>query len=464
MNDTKRRIEIFSFFNQNGIRDHLEKMAQKGWMIEKLTNFGWIYRPIEPKKIRFAVSYYPKASEFDPEPSEEQKTFHDFCAHTGWELACASAQLQIFYNERENPTPIETEPKLELEAIHASAKKSFLPAYFVLLGISILQGVMFVSGLLGDPIGLLANPTRLFAGFCFPLCMALCLVELACYFGWYSRARKAAAMGAFLNPPDTSNAQKAVLIALIISGGYYLVNTLFSGDPLRRWLVFLMCLIYPLVYMLVNGVKEYLKRRKASKEINRAVTIASSFILTFVLMGLITFGTLRLSQNGFFASADEETYTHRGMTWVIHHDELPLTIEDLTDVEFDGYTRQQSGDESLLLGKLDFQQRPRYDADDFARIPTLEYTMIVVKLPFLYDLCKNQLLEKPGNTHETMVQTYQRVPAEPWGCSDAYQLNDPEYGPRSTYLLCYDHVIVEIQFDWEPTNEQKEIVGQKLGV
>ncbi len=101
MNDTKRRIEIFSFFNQNGIRDHLEKMAQKGWMIEKLTNFGWIYRPIEPKKIRFAVSYYPKASEFDPEPSEEQKTFHDFCAHTGWELACASAQLQIFYNERE---------------------------------------------------------------------------------------------------------------------------------------------------------------------------------------------------------------------------------------------------------------------------------------------------------------------------------------------------------------------------
>ena len=43
-----------------------------------------------------------------------------FFDHTGWQLACTSAQLQIFYNERENPIPIETDPELELQAIHAS--------------------------------------------------------------------------------------------------------------------------------------------------------------------------------------------------------------------------------------------------------------------------------------------------------------------------------------------------------
>lgn len=31
--------------------------------------FGRIYRRIEPKVIKFSVSYYPKASEYDPEPS-----------------------------------------------------------------------------------------------------------------------------------------------------------------------------------------------------------------------------------------------------------------------------------------------------------------------------------------------------------------------------------------------------------
>ena len=126
MKNTKRRIEPLSFYDHTGISRHLEKMAAKGWMIEKIVNTGWVYRRIEPKKIHFAVSYYPKASEFDPELSEEQKMLHDFCAHTGWELVCTSAQMQIFCNERENPTPIETEPELELQAIHASAKKSFI--------------------------------------------------------------------------------------------------------------------------------------------------------------------------------------------------------------------------------------------------------------------------------------------------------------------------------------------------
>ena len=137
MKDKKRRFEIFSFLDYTGIAAHLSKMAEKGWMVESMTNFGWTYRRIEPKKLTFYVSYYPKASEFDPEPTEEQKIFHDFCEHTGWILAAVSAQMQIFYNERENPVPIETDPMLEVETIHAAAKKSYLPAYFVLLAVGI---------------------------------------------------------------------------------------------------------------------------------------------------------------------------------------------------------------------------------------------------------------------------------------------------------------------------------------
>ena len=35
MKNTKRRLEPLSFFNHTGISRHLEKMAAKGWMIEK---------------------------------------------------------------------------------------------------------------------------------------------------------------------------------------------------------------------------------------------------------------------------------------------------------------------------------------------------------------------------------------------------------------------------------------------
>ena len=90
MKDTKRRIETFSFFDYTNIALHLTKMAEKGWLLEKISSFGWTYRRTAPKKLTFCVCYYPKASEFDPEPTKE---FHDFCEHTGWILAVTSAQM-----------------------------------------------------------------------------------------------------------------------------------------------------------------------------------------------------------------------------------------------------------------------------------------------------------------------------------------------------------------------------------
>ena len=124
MKDTKRRLMTFTFYDRTGIEKDLEKQAAKGWLLEKCAATGWIYRRIEPAKIHFAVVYVPAISMFDPEPSEKQKRFQDFCEHTGWELIASNIQMQIFCNRRENPIPIETEPEIEVENIH---KRSFPP-------------------------------------------------------------------------------------------------------------------------------------------------------------------------------------------------------------------------------------------------------------------------------------------------------------------------------------------------
>ena len=39
---------------------------------------------------------------------------------------------------------------------------------------------------------------------------------------------------------------------------------------------------------------------------------------------------------------------------------------------------------------------------------------------------------------------------------------DPVYGAENYYLVCYEDLIVEINFDWEPTAEQMKTVGGKL--
>ena len=157
MKTKKRRPELFSFYNHSEMEAHFARMAKKGWMIESISNLYWTYRKIEPKDIHFSVSYYPRASDFDPEPSEEQQTFHDFCAHTGWQLACTWHQMQVFYNEKESPVPLDTDPVLEVETLHRACKKNFLPSYYVMLALGILMGGYSLARLYFDPIGLLTS-------------------------------------------------------------------------------------------------------------------------------------------------------------------------------------------------------------------------------------------------------------------------------------------------------------------
>ena len=138
MRETKRCIPKFTFYDKAGIRKYLEEQAEQGWMLEKIS-VNWVFRRIEPRKICFSVTYFPKKSVFEADGSEEQRLFWDFCEHAGWKLAATNEQMQIFYNEREDPVPIETDAVMEVEKVHQSAKKSYVFTYVLLLATWLLQ-------------------------------------------------------------------------------------------------------------------------------------------------------------------------------------------------------------------------------------------------------------------------------------------------------------------------------------
>lgn len=463
MKNTKFRLEPFSFYNHTEIVSHLEKMAAKGWMIQKITAFGWKYQRIEPKQIHFAVSYYPKASEFDPEPSESQKTFHDFCAHTGWKLACISAQLQIFYNEQENPTPIETEPILELESIDKSVMKSFFPVQCLLLVIAVIQGWLSLLALTGNPIAFLSNPAQLFTALCWALLALVCIVEMICYIRWYHRAKEAAEQGEFLKTPSTSKFQKIVGFVVIIGGLYWMLTSVIHGDSLRRWLVLLICLYMLFLTAVVNGMKAFLKRRKVSRNMNRVITILTSFVLAFALMGLIFWGTA----NGIFSNqpAQDGAINKQGNTdWVLQQGKLPLSVSDLQEVNDDLYSTDCYGDKSFLLGRFVMRQMPNLDAENFTELPNLEYTIVEVEVPALYNTCKKRLMHEVEAVSSGLPLQYAPQDTSAWGANEVYGLENPESSRFTySYLLCYDHTLVEMKLNWEPTQEQMQMVGQKLG-
>ena len=465
MKDTKRRYEVFSFTDYTGIAAHLTEMAGKGWLVEKLSNFGWTYRKIEPKKLTFYVSYFPKASEFDPEPTEAQKTFYDFCRHTGWELAATSAQMQIFYNEQENPIPIETDPVVEVATIHQAAKKSFFSTHIALLLISVLYGFLFVSRLLGDLIGLLASTSQLFSGFAFTMVFVVCVAELSTYYIWYTKAKKAAVDGKFVKAYSTSRMQRIILAVVLIGYIYWIIAEVILGSALKRTVGTAMIFYTAALIILVNAIKQLLKRKNVPRNINRILTISASFALSFCMMGVITFSVLRASQNGFF-DRDKETYEYNGATFTVYKDELPLTVEDMLDIQYAGYIKERRSDESFLLGQFVMHQHPRFDAEQYIQMPYLEYTITEVKLPALYDFCKNSLLNaRQDNIVDGLVDFYDHyepVDPEPWNAQEAYRLYWSYGDFLDRYLLCYERRIVEIKFDWEPTDEQIAIAAERL--
>lgn len=453
MKTTKHRMEFFSFFNHTGIAAHLTKMAKKGWMIESITNMYWTYRRIEPKDLRFSVSYYPRASDFDPEPTEEQQTFHDFCARTGWEYVCSWFQMQVFCNERKNPVPLDTDPITEVDTLHRACKKNFLIGYYFLSFVGLVMSVYSLMGIYFTPIDVFSSSNKIVILLAYLSLLALSLVEIVTYWTWYNNAKTAARDGIFVDTPNTGGFQKGVLVVLLIGVIWWFANLFAAGDSLMLTIAVANFIIIFGVIFLVNFLKQGLKQVKASRGMNRFLTFAACFILPVIFtVALVYFGITSV-ENGWIDSESPDV--------------APLSLQDFIEINEDRYMEENRIDQTFLLGKQEYRHRMHWDVEGSSTAPDLKYTIVTVKAPFLYDWCKRQMYRDQDETHtnEWPVgnrRVYMEQDAAPWKANAVYRIYSEEGWWENLYLLCYDDKIVEIRFDWEPSAEDMAIVASKL--
>ena len=57
MQKTKRRIEHFSYYDMEGIAEHLRKMAAKGWHLQSITPLYWEYEADTPKRVNYFLTF-----------------------------------------------------------------------------------------------------------------------------------------------------------------------------------------------------------------------------------------------------------------------------------------------------------------------------------------------------------------------------------------------------------------------
>ena len=132
--------------------------------------------------------------------------------------------------------------------------------------------------------------------------------------------------------------------------------------------------------------------------------------------------------------------------------DMPISVTELTDAKFTDYTTLKYSGGSLLLTQEEYRQEALNDSD----LPELYYTITYIRTDFLYDICQKDLLRDFARHGEAIT-----VDASGWNAEAAYQLY--AHGSiQNDYLLCYDGYFFQIRFDWKPTAEQMELVGQKL--
>jgi len=460
MKNTKRFFPVFAFYDRTGIEKYLEEKAQNGWLLKKIANFGWVFEKCEPKKIHFCVTYFPKASAFDPEPTEEQIMFTEFCEHTGWVFAAQNAQMQVFYNEEPSPVPIETDALIELENIHKSAKKSFLPTYYIFIVNGILQALSFFTQYSNDPVYVLTSNVSLFNGLCWVLMLVMSFTEIINYFSWRRKATSAAENdGSFMETSSRQGFQFLILAIMLM--GFVLMSTSLHNGALMKTLLFTLSGIMAIT-MLVVFISNSLKKMKVSKSVNGFVTFGGSIL--FGLLFAVGVVYILASGTGSLGHDPVSTYEYGIFDIEVYNDPIPLKIEDMQEMDYDRFSYEMWHQESFLAEKTDCVQEPHISDSD--EISSLRYTVYEVKFFPIYDtlaeMIKNDLLDGYDDNGRKTAEL-RKIDSAPFYADKAFRmyfLDEPAY----RYLIFYDRKIVEIRPYRELSEKDMNIIGTKLGI
>ncbi len=457
MKERKRCLTRCSFYDHEGIARKLEDMAAQGWMLEEVGNTFWTYRRTEPKRLRFAVTYFPDASAFDPGPTEGELTREEFCARDGWQLVLRWEAMQIFCNENLDAVPIETDPVAQVENIRRTMWKRVLVNQLVeLVLVVVLAGTQFSSFRL-DPTRYLSDSYYLFSTLFWLVVLVMVLYEIGFCLVWYRRARRAAEEGVFLSVSrgkGFSEVIAAVALGLLCLS---LASQRVGLGVVAAWMV-----VLGLVGFAGRRIRDAMQRRGASRRRNQAVSIGAVVVLTLAALAGLT--AVAFCFGGFHQGSDPvDTYEWDGYSWDIYDDELPLEVEDLAAVDA-RFSKRAEEQESFLLARTECSQRPLLTEDRDSEY-VLEYTVVDVKHPFLLDFVRESMLRAHQDEYydkdTVFIDHYEPVDPTIWGADRAYQLHWRD-SVLDEYLVCWGNRLVVINFFWNPTPQQLRLAAERL--
>lgn len=466
MREKKWVPNIYQPDDEAAIVKRLEKLAAKGWLLERAGAWGWSLRRVEPAQVRYALTYFPEASVFDPGPTEDQETYADYCRAAGWEFVTSYGPVQYFRSTRPDPAPIETDEGAKLEAIHRTKTKNTLLAS----GLVLVVLAIFWSGQLRvlrqTPLSVLSDNVRLAILAVF-LILSLCAVIAPVdYLIWYIRSKRSVENGGACLPSRTWLRSAANILLLSCPAALLGVVLAAAGSVRRGLLVLALLILRFLPYAALWTVFHLLRRRGRDRASVRKGYIIAAVIAWIGIMVL----DIAFLDSDILTAPDrqpEQIYVDSdGDSHNLYADDLPVTLEDLgiqvTASDHCSYERNHSA--SPLVSYTTYEQRAASEESD---LPWLLYGVA----DFAWDgMAKEQMERMVYGGPVVMggqifiLRESNAVEDPRWGADQTY------YKPRTTgkrnggeWLLRYGNRLVGIrQVGWELTDERVEILREAL--
>jgi len=448
-----RRVLWYQMNDSEAIIAYLEKMARRGWLLEKI-HPCLTFRRIEPENLTYDVTYFSDASVFDPAPTEGQETYIDYCRAAGWELAAVNGPMQIFYSRLANPTPIETDERLKLTAIRKTMRKTTVLSYALLLVSMSLGLYSNLQSFSSSPLSAVSRNSS-FCLLLLNLIMTLVLLYfLLDHWLWCFRSQRSVERGGSCVRPSTR--PRLIATGLILVMGALMILS-FGADflqpamrPVILWAFGATTVLYALLFLTISLLKKY--GRSRSMVIGGYIGIA--LLTTLVFTGL----TVKLALSGAAERAPALVYTDsHGYDWDLYRDKMPVTLEmmgySITEADHCSYKAESR--QSLLASYHSYEQ---WVYASHSTLPNLSYTVTVIRWNRLREICWEKLTDSAAVQYhlDTLIPAdCKKADPAPWGAKEACFNGN-------AYLLLYDDRIVTINAGWDLTDKQVELLRETV--
>lgn len=452
MSRTKRLFVPLSPYEQQAMETLLEKQAAQGWLLSKMGSWFWMFTETDPRPLQFAVTYFSKASEYDPLPTDGQRDKEALCAQSGWHLAARRHDLQVFYSADADVPPLETDPVVRVESLYrAMVRLTVRPRLFT-AALCLFWILRCLLDFRKDAIRFLSDRFDVITLPVWFLMLAACMVETIACLVWHRRAKPAAEESGLFLPPHIPTRISWALVAIAI---LLLCLAAFGAALPPQWY-----LAWLTICFVAIGGGTLLRKRLREKDyptgLNQAIT--SFVVLAAYTVGIVVL--LAVSIAAHPGQADHVvagSYESNGRTYEIYNDPIPLSVNDLAETDAVYSSMAFADSASPLLRQRMYDHSPI--VPQYAGAPTVWYTIYDTDFAFVQDIVVNQLLtEHRDEVQEdgtVLTDSYFSLTPAPTGVESAYQLQWSTTGPIPQYLLCWPGRVVELSFAYlQPTDAQ----------